>query len=317
MQQALKSHLLDGIYINLPEKEYRDDPALGSSDIGRLFGNPYNYWWFSRMNPRRPAEKDSTAARDGRATHCCVLEGRDAFDARYVRGEDHEEGTSTGQKATATKAAKKIAEAAGLILLPAETYDRIVITAAMINKNPYLNGAFSGGMPEVSIFWTRDGIRRKARLDYLKPRGIGDLKNVANQFDKPFPKACHDTLANRKGELQAVHYLEARSHLPQFFFDGQFFAPEGVYVVDFLERCAKTDVYAFMWVFFQSEGAPITFSRILSLANPAVEEAKAKIETATDNYRRCMEHWGPDETWVPEDAPEEFDPSEMPAWWGR
>jgi len=310
--------LADGIYFDLDEYEYRRDGALGSSDHKKLLGNPCDYWYESPMNPNKPAERDTPAKERGKAMHALIFYGQEQFDATYMRGPDHTDDMTPAEKGALTKAANAQAAKSGKEVLPAEAYDRIIIASAMITKNPKLATAFSDGIPEVSIFWTRDGVRRKARLDYLKPRGVGDLKSITNSRELPFPAACRNAIANYHYEIQAALYLEARGMVPEFFKNGKvYLAPQSQNHYDVLAKCAETKLYAFQWVFFQADKAPITWSRILSPANPICEIARREIDEAAENYQSFMEHFGPDQMWLLLDQPEELDMSEMPGWWGR
>jgi hypothetical protein len=309
--------LVDGIYLDLDEEIYRADSALGSSDMRKLVDNAATFWWESPMNPQRPKDRDTPATLRGRAMHKMVLEGEAAFSARYMRGRDWMEGAPSSEKAAETKRINAEAEKMGKEVLPSETYDRVVIASAMISKNPKLAPAFTGGLPEISIFWTRDGLRRKARLDYLKPRGIGDLKSIANTRELAFPAACRIAIAQRRMEIQAAHYMEARAMIPQFMAEGRFNPPNAIDLFAFLKKCAAAKEFGWQWVFFQSEGAPVTWSRILSPANPILEVARRALDQAADNYRAFMDKFGPNEMWLILDPPEELDLAEMPAWWGR
>ena len=307
--------LPDGIYFELDEERYHLDPALGSSDIRKLLDNPCDYWYESPMNPKRPKDNDTPARKRGRAMHKLVLEGADEFHERYLRGPDHPEDATPAEKAAVTKAVNAKAAITGHDVLPADIFDRIVIAGAMISKNPKLAGAFTGGEPEVSVFWTRDGVRRKARFDYLKPRGIGDLKSISNTMDIAFPAACRRNIAQYRYEIQAAHYLEARGVIADFFKGGHFTAARSIY--EFLGKCATERQFAFQFVFFQSDRSPITWSCVLSPRNPIVEIAAREIEQAVENYRKFMDHFGPNEMWVLEDVPEELSMDAMPGWWAR
>jgi hypothetical protein len=308
----------EGIYFELDEELYHLDPALGSSDHRKLLTSPCDYWYESPLNPNRPADKDTPARARGRAMHKLVLEGEAAFDKIYMRGADHTDDMTPAQKSALTKALNVEAAKLGKIVLPAEVYDRTAIASAMITKNPKLATAFVGGASEVSIFWTRDGVRRKARLDYLKPRGIGDLKSIINTREIPFRAACLNSIANYRYEMQAALYIEARSMIPQFFADGLVYPATQVDKWrDILRKCAETKAFAFQWIFFQAEKSPITWSKILSPANPIFEIASREIDLAADNYRAYMEQFGPNEMWLEIEDPKELDMSEMPGWWGR
>jgi hypothetical protein len=240
--------------------------------------------------------------------HKLCLEGQAAFDRIYMRGPQHSEDMTPAEKAAATKQANTHAAKWKKTMLPAEVYDRVSIASAMISKNPKLAPAFTGGAAEVSIFWERDGVRRKARLDYLKPRGIGDLKSIANTREIAFPAACRNNIAQYRYEIQAAHYLEARSMIPKLEWE-----PKDPEHLALLEKCVDQETYAFMWIFFQAEKAPVTWSRILSPANPILEIARREIEIATDNYKSYLDKFGR-EMWLLLEDPQELDMSELPPW---
>jgi len=308
----------EGIYFGLPEDEYHPDEALGSGDMRKLRTNPADWWWESPLNPHRPPDTDTPAKLRGRAMHTLVLDGKRLFDRRYMRGPDHTEEMTAAEKGALTKSFNAEAKKAGKRVLPSEAYDRIVIASAMIAKNPHLATAFSGGAPEVSVFWERDGDRRKARFDYLKPRGIGDLKSITNMLDLPFPQACRRAFAIYNYEIQAAHYLEARTNFLRFVKAGQVYPEDGAeQYADLLNRCASEHAFAFQWVFFQADGAPVTWSTILSPNNPIFEIGQREIEVATDNFKRYLDKFGRGMMWLLEEEAQELDMSELPAWWGR
>ena len=320
-ERALKSSVVipnrieDGIYANMDhDLVYRPARALGSTDHKKLLSNPSDYWWESPLNLNRPAEKSTEATEQGTAYHVCTLKGEKAFAAEYMRGPDYHDTMTSGEKGAATRAAKAEAAKYGKKLLNAADYDDVVIRSTMISKNPKLATAFQGGAPEISIFWTRDGIQRKARLDYLKPRGVGDLKTITNTLDISFPAACRNAIARWRYEIQAGLYLEARSMIPQFYAEGRFDGDDNFR--ELLRKCAEQKTYAFQFVFLQRDRAPITFSRVLSPNNPILEIARREIDVAVENYKDYLQRFG-EEQWLLIEDPQELDMSEMPAYWGR
>lgn len=323
---ALRSRPLmhaDGIYFDLPEEEYHADPALGSSNMKELAFAPCDYWYGSWMNPQRPPDEDTPAQKRGSAIHVLAFHGEDEFDRRYMRGPD-QLGMSSAEKTASTKAGNKEAAALGLTMLPALEYDRIAIVCKKVMTNPYLSVAFSGGAAEVSVFWTDvrgEGsrpIRKKARLDYVKPRGVGDLKSVINQFRLPFPRACINAITNYHYEIQARHYLDARARMPAMIRAGQVHG--GVRNEEFaklLQGIVDAPRFAWQWVFWQSDRAPITWSRVLSPGNPMLETAASEIRGAEANYLAYLEYFGTDEPWLENDVPAELFQEDMPPWFGR
>src|ERR1700693_1904245 len=83
---ALGPFLPDGIYINLSNDAYHADSALGSTNERNLLKGANVYWARSPMNKKRKKEKRTEAKIVGSAIHKLLLEGREAFDAEYVRG---------------------------------------------------------------------------------------------------------------------------------------------------------------------------------------------------------------------------------------
>jgi hypothetical protein len=309
----------DGIYLGLRDQDYFKDPALGSGDMRTLLWSAPAYWYKSPYNPMPPEENDDTPSRiRGRAIHAMVLEGDEAFSTRYRRA-PHDDGMTSGEKSAATKALKKRLAEQGIAadILPGADYDRAVIASAMITKHPELSQAFRDGIPEVSIFWTRDGVRRKARIDYLKLGGLGDLKSITNIKKIEFERACIESIANYRYEIQAAHYLEARAMVPKLVAKGSVFSDHGSRPLKWLEALADTKKFAFQWVFFAASGPPETFSKIVSPANPMVEHAKGEIERATATYLDFVERFGLDQMWLSLQKPTELFIEEMPGWWAR
>jgi hypothetical protein len=312
----------DGVYFGLPKLDYLLDPALGSHDMVRLAYSPPDYWYFSAMNPLRPAlDMEQTPAQaKGTAVHVLVLEGELAFDRLYSRGPD-QGGMTSAEKAQSTRKANERAAAVGKVALKAADYDRIAVAGAMISQNPRLRTAFEGGAAEVSVIWTepyaRDKgtywVRKKARIDYLKPRAVGDLKMVSNQYEVPFPRACINAITSYNYHVQAKHYLDARAVMRGLLDAGHITgrAPD-----ELLNGIRDAKLWAWQWVFWQGERAPITWSRVLSPGNPMLELGAVVIERGVRNFLEFSERFG-SSMWIEEAEPKELFVEDMPAWFGR
>lgn len=309
----------------MPEQAYFDDPALGSGDMRALLQGAPAYWWQSPYNPNRKDDDDTPSLTLGKAIHKLVLEGGDAFDHNFVRA-PHDDSMTPGEKSAATKDLKKRLAAQGrshVSVLPPDAYDRAIISAAMITRNPGLKTAFQGGIPEVSVFWTRgDGIRRKARIDYLKPRGVGDLKSAGNYKKIEFPRACREAIANMRYEIQAAHYLEARANIPRLFSERAVFGELKGGQHEIMAAVIAEPRFAFQFVFYATTGAPIACSYILTPppspgapGNPILQVADREIERAAATFTAAMARFGPDSMWVAEERPEELTVDLLPKWW--
>lgn len=310
-----RQRLSPGVYFGLNEEVYHRDPALGSSDLRKLARNPSDYWWTSYMNPSRPADKDTPSTIRGTAVHTLVLYGEEAFDRRYLRAGDHDEGMTPAEKAAITKEANKRAAAIGKEALPAKTYDNVAIASAMIARNPSLKGTLTGGLNEVSIFWTdpETGLPLKARIDCLKARGVGDLKSLVNKYDKPFDQACKDAIVTYRYDVQAKHYLDARAMIPALVADG---AVKGDHDAALLKAVCASKVWAWQFIFWQAEGAPITHSRTITQGNPLLDVSGDVIKKAKRNFIEYRERFG-ETIWLLEEAPSELYLDQMPPWFQR
>ncbi len=294
----------DGIYFGMSDAEYHADHALGSTGLKKLIGNAPDFWWDSWMNPAR--EDDDTPAKIfGRQLHQCVLEGLDVFQSKHAP--QHNPGNI---KAGIEEIAK--IKASGKVPVKFKDWTKILAASAFIKANKTLSNAFENGQPEVSVFWTVDGIRYKARLDYLKMNAITDLKSLANMYGKEFDKACRDAVASYDYIISAEHYSEARRQLRGLIHAGKVF---GHHDSEWLAKVAANDVFAFVFVFWQKDGAPISHGIKLSPGNPLFSYARTLISKAVSNYNRYMAEFGTDSAWVPSTPLEELDETDLPVWY--
>lgn len=308
--------LAPGIYFDLDAERYHRDAALGSTDIRKLRCSAADYWFTSSMNPHRKEEKDTPARLSGRAMHDLVLEGEAKFDALYMRRPDDEDGATSADKSAVTKAANAAAAKAGKASLHGDVYDRIAITDAMINRDPELSGAFKGGFREVSVVWDKvvEGgqiVRCKCRFDKLKVDGIGDLKGITNTLGIDFIEACRMAFARYRYDIQAAHYLEGRAQMRKLWVDGAVF---GEHDASLLKHILRTKAFAFAFVFFQKEDAPIAWGMSLTPGNEILSIASREIDLAIHRYCTFMEKYGPNEMWLMGVPMREADKNDFPAW---
>jgi hypothetical protein len=293
-----------GIYFDLNEADYHADSALGSTDIKRLLQSGPDYWWDSPLNPDYSPSQPTPQQRFGRALHKYVLEGSQAFRSLYVRRPD--------DLVTLTAKAKAELCPNGENVLDGEDFDRIEISAKLIAQNPDLASAFEGGVPEVSVFWDASGIRCKARFDYLKPRGIGDLKSIRNWTGRSFDEACRRAIVDYRYDLQAEHYLQGRTQIPELVSDKKVY---GDHDPAWLQRVVAAERFAFQWIFFQAEGAPISWSCSLSPGSAILEIAARDRQQAFAIYRHYQQQFKPGEMWLLQDPVSELQLADMPNWY--
>ena len=295
-----------GVYFGLDEAAYHADVALGSGDMRRLATNPFDFWWGSRFNPNRKPEKLTDALYFGRAVHTAVLEGLPKFKAMYAPV--YSPG-STRAGIDERDRAKRL----NMLPINSDDYEQIMLAGTAIKSNPYLAEAFSLGGSEVSVFWVRDGIKRKARLDYVKRTAIVDLKSIRNTRDVDFRAACRSRASEARYDAQAAHYIEGRNEALKHIRSGHVFGsgPDGL----LLSLLAAGEQYAFVFVFLQVDGSPLTWALQFSPGNPILDAGRAHIERAEANWRAFNEKFGGIETpWVLAEPPEEADINDFKPW---
>ncbi len=340
------TNIKDGIYFGLPENEYHAHPALSASGIKNMRMSATDFWAASWMNPRKK-EFSSDAMIKGTAYHKRILEGKDVFDECYYAALDVADYPDALVKLDDLKAACKDAELKtggtkdtlaqrliehdagmhaniwdcikqdhsaaheGKISLDADTMRDLEFAAAFIEKHPQLSKAFTGGASEVSIFWTdKDtGVKMKARLDYLKPRAVIDLKTLAPKYGTPFSQNVYRSFAAYSYHTQAAVYVEAFvqavAHIKAGRVHGD--APQKL-----IDEMAKCDEPSFFFVFQQTGAAPIAnlfkFPRHM-----AYEIGVQEVKQAQEKFKAMHGKFG-DEIWIEPQEPVEFSDDEFPPW---
>ena len=158
----------------------------------------------------------------------------------------------------------------------------------------YLQDAFDGGFAEVSIFKTIDGVRRKARIDYLKTVGVVDLKTYSNSYGARADTAMHVACAKGRHDVQAAWYLDLVEHakkLPFFNFNAD---------AEWEERFRKSKQHPYYIVYQESGLVPIARGKHMSRKLNTFKVAQTQCETAVQTYRDCLERFGDDPWIVPE-----------------
>lgn len=294
----------DGVYFDLPAATYHASHALGSTDMLRLAANPVRWWYYSKRNPDRPEDHDTPALQFGRAVHMMILEGRDAFERHYAPA-------ALPGNLKAGKDERAEIAASGREALPLAAYQRVLVAATYITADPELRPAFQGGRSEVSVFWTRDGIRRKARFDYLKLRSIVDLKSTRDQDELEFDVWCKREIAKRRMYVQLAHYFEAREQMGRF----RMSAVHGLDATEWFARVVAEPNPYWTWIFYQSSGAPETFGTYTAHGSKLHQIGQSQIALAEHHYREFGDRFGFDGLpWVRVRALEAYNEDEQPEW---
>lgn len=311
-KKLIPTSLPDGIYIRLPEDVYHNDTALGSTDLRNLLKGPGTFWRRSKLNPKlRPWKTEATVM--GSAIHKFLLEGREEFDRFYIRGPwgEDDDDLSASEKGQLTKAAKaKLLE--GQELIPRDDYDFILDLHGVFQRDAELRDALSNSLNEVSIFYTRRGVRMKVRFDILKLYGFGDLKSIANEKERDIVRACSLDIKDKGYFIQVEHYLEGRSFLPKLAVEDKIFIADVHYkaamkkatkpeaaaiskMIDFINKVAAQESFAAQLIFIpKPPNAPDAWATIFSRGHSWLVTARSLIEHALDTYEEALKRWPPE-----------------------
>lgn len=343
----------EGCFFSMPDSEYRAIEALSASGMKHLRQSPLDYWARSSWNPRQAEAlaEDSSDAKDlGSAFDARIIEGAEVFNARYAERpvpvkEDGWLVTCDHMKARLKELGEKVGgskdeliarlraadpeakiwddfEATyykaheGKEFLDSEWMDKIEYAARMIEADPIFGKAFSGGAPQVSVFWTCPtiGVPCKARFDYLKARAIVDLKTVQPMRGTPHADTIRIAIGRYRYHVQATLYMEAAAEVSQFLKSGK---SDGFYEVDLGQKLLADAPKTWLWVFQVKGPAPAVIGRTLSPQSMICQAARAEIDTMKQLYRLCREKWGTD-PWLydPQNPPkiEMLQDGDLPPW---
>ena len=329
----------DGVYFGLEEDAYHADDALGSTDIKNLIMGPEIYWANTPMNPLYEP-KETKATLRGDAYHKLILEGREAFEAAFIVGpqkidypnalftveEIKEALKALDQKTSGRKAdlIDRLLEANPKAMIwdvimeqfldahpdqrqiSQQLLEEITYASRFILANPHLRDAFAGGFPEVSIFWTVDDIRRKARIDYLKPAVAVDLKTYSNIYGARADVAIHTAAARNGHDLQAAWYrpgLKAAKHLP-FLGDA---APDADWERAFREA-PECQTY---FVYQAADKIPMARGKWMDYRLQTFKIAEIQCENAVQTYASCRDQFGI-APWIIPEKPSAFEDEGFP-----
>jgi hypothetical protein len=335
-----------GVWFGLPDEEYHAALGLSASGIKRLRVSALAWWTDSALNPDR-VEAETDAKAIGKAFHARIIEGRKVFLDRYAPKLDpryYGEVLRTnldlaeaigrfGQKPKSRLKADLIKQLSdldpqwrvhvwdviegdyaalhrGKLLLDLPLMAQIENAAAAIESHPQLCRAFRDGMPEVSIFWTDPvtGVPCKARLDYLKPRAIVDLKTFELR-DTPPNRAIARAVAAYRYHIQASWYLRAVEQIPALVAAGQVSGHHDPVILN--QICDATEK-TFLFV-FQAKGlAPIVKGKVLG-PGIVLDLGHVACEEALVWWARGWSTWGSN-SWAEVHDVETFADSEFPPW---
>lgn len=280
----------DGIFFNLPDEVYHNEKRLSSSGIRDILDNPTFYWFNSNLNPLRE-EKPSEAMTDGKIFHAMILEGENFHNKFKVTPPEIEALNKNCSEYRIWKSAQT------LEVISHSKFKKFNLICDYLREEGQLLDCniFKGGFPEVSIFWTEDGIKRKARIDYLKQNSIVDLKTFLKTKKSPLSNFVSQYFFSFRVYLQLIYYKRAvlfalNSELPVHGTEEQLM---------FWEAMKGTEDLMTMAVFVNRDLPQTALKVFLKDKCPDLWRLGEKqIEQAEGIFKEFMEKFGAKSAWL-------------------
>lgn len=284
----------DGVYYDMPEKEYFNLPFLTNTGIKDINISTLDYWgkrhnWTSKT--------ETVAFSRGSMMHCLMLEGEKVFDSRYmVRPEGMKFNTKDG------RAWKE--EHSEFNICTSDDHESTLRLMRMINHFGEYRKYFETGNAEVVFIWTEivDGVKIKcaARCDKINTMGITDLKSFTNQQGRPLSECVAMSFANYKYYTQGYWYKRGL---------------KAMHKLGLLSDIPNT----FTFVFAQSDGIPNIMIREYARETNQIQNAYYRLghnlcHMALNKYATCMGKFGWDNPWLDPKAGRAFIDDEMPVY---
>jgi hypothetical protein len=195
----------DGVYEDVPEDAYHTDraisfgPTLSASGAKVLLKSPAQFAY------ERENGSNGTKSMDlGTLVHTLVL----GVGVELVVID------CDNWMSPKNRALRDEALAAGKWAVNRTEIAKAEAMAESIRSHPTAGPLFIDGLPEVTLYWTdpETGVRMRARLDYLLPDRIVDLKTTSDGSPEGFAKSC----AKYGYRESAANYIEGHRVLLGF-----------------------------------------------------------------------------------------------------
>lgn len=166
-----------GVYYDLPEREYRADPAVCNSDLGELEISPEHF-------KNQPEDEETKAKKMGTLIHAGVLEPARLGSQMVVRPSQWNDWRTTEAKEWKAAAIK-----VGKVVVTSDEHDLLLGCAKSCWLNPWLKETLLKSKKEVSVFAVdpETGLNLKIRVDILPDFGnfFCDFKTTRRAFAGP------------------------------------------------------------------------------------------------------------------------------------
>ena len=245
--------------LDIPADTYHadtDGPSLSASIASILVTRSPLHAWTAhpKLNPAFVRDEDPKFD-VGRVAHAVILEGADIV---YVV---HADTWRTNDAKEARKYARGIGKVPLLAHQLADVQAMVAAVQPQLDAHNALPALFTDGKPEQTLTWDDDGVRCKARLDWLRDdhATIDDLKTTSRSAN---PDAYSRNLYDVGGDVQAAFYLRGVEKVT-----GK--RPE------------------FRWVIVET--APPYALSVVSPGPDVLALGAAKVDRALETWKRCLD----------------------------
>ena len=279
----------EGLYFDISDEDYHNDPALGSSGVKNLLVSPMKYWRNSSLNPKKKFKR-TASMKLGTVLHCYLME-RERFykdyivlpdlliDSEFYKSESIKPDFEENFQLPKTKTAKTFKYVGDKIKLSQEEFEGIKEKIDYFLSLPAAGQLFKNGYPEVSIFW-RDketGVMCKCRFDWLAARYISDYKSI-NNINK-----IKSQIVDYDYYIQQAFYLRGLN-----FFRNNPICADNV-DEDFINKVINSTHNNFIFAFQDKDDLMV---RLKTFGEDVIESSNDLINRALNIYKDSIEKYG-------------------------
>lgn len=342
-----------GIHFNVPDDVYFAQDALGSTDKKELAIDPVE-WQFKRLHGENKDTKAKIwgsglhcRVLEGRAAFAerfRALPAKTSIEGLLITRDDYTDFLkraavyfkSSDTKPVLAKLIREVDADAPIWddivaeferdvpernRVSTDMVDEINLAAEWMQADPMIapimeDGTFQFGSPELTVIYELDGVRCRARFDYMIPGRILDLKRYSPWRNGDPLVGITQAIGNFRYDLQAADYLKAFDQGVKLYRAGKVFGAEPYdHYLDKTFGTAKRPKW--VWVFVKGEGAPQP--RVVELPHnlTVFKVAETQVDLAVERYRQNVETYGLDRDWRPETGAIHLADEDFPAWFGR
>lgn len=274
-----------GIYFDLPEEDYHNDPALSHGGLAKLLSHPYDYFESSPLNPKR-VNKTTKGMEFGTLSHMLLLQPeRFANEYRSPFGAYEE----------------------GKIILNHKLWDQL--QESMLLLETAREKYFTKGMPEVTIVWLdrETGLKMRIRIDWLRVFGGIDYKRCQSIQKAELGYYIADYTCDIQARLYSDGIKEIKRLLNHF--------PDAVTIQGEVDpdwlNAFKLHPESEFGFLFQRSVAPFVY-KLHTFNREILDNAAIDIDGAKKVYLDSLEKWGAENWPAGDDEPEELTMFHLP-----